>query len=306
MYMYMHVADLYILSVLSFIKHTSLYHRGMGDKSRAFYGELSRLWSLLLSGTPVIALTATSTEQTKIKITQTLQMNPVNVICKSPNRPNIRYSIVKVSGDIHVAFKWLVSQLHKQRTSLDRVIVFCRSINRCVSLYKMFLVELKEASYEPRGSPPSIENRLFAMYHARVGDDDKAVIMESMINPSGNCRVLFSTTACGMGVDIPNVRTVIHFGPSSDIDDYFQECGRAGRDGADSKAVLFMYPGCLVGHVSKAMKKYCASKECRRCELLSNFVGDIDVTTVNGLKHNCCDICTLQCECEIPCPLVEQ
>lgn len=170
-------------SVLSFIKHMSLHHRGMEDKFRAFYGELSRLQSLLPSGTPVIALTATSTEQTKSKITQTLQMNPVNVICKSPNRPNIRYSIVTVSGDIHVAFKWLVSQLHKQHTSLDRVIVFCRLINRCVSLYKMFLVE---SSYESRGSPPSIENRLFAMYHAQVGDDDKAVIMQSMLNPSGN------------------------------------------------------------------------------------------------------------------------
>lgn len=49
-----------------------------------------------------------------------------------------------------------------------------------------------------------------------------------------------------MGVDIPNVRTVIHFGPSSDIDDYFQECGRAGRDGSESEAALFMCPGCLL------------------------------------------------------------
>ena len=95
-----------------------------------------------------------------------------------------------------------------------------------------------------------------------------------------------------MGVDI---QTVIHFGPSSDIDAYF--C-RAGRDGKDSEAILFLYPGCLVGHVSKAMKNYFASKERRRHELLTNFVGGIDMTTVSGLKHSCCDICTLRCECQ--------
>ena len=66
----------------------------------------------------------------------------------------------------------------------------------------MFLTELREKSYEPCGSPPSIKTRLFAMYHARIGDNDKSLIM---VKPSGNCRVLFCTTAFGMGVDVPNV-----------------------------------------------------------------------------------------------------
>ena len=109
------------------------------------------------------------------------------------------------------------------------------------------------------------------------------------MNPSGNCHVLFSITASGMGVDIPNIRTVIHYGPSSDIDDYFQECSRAGCDGIESEAVLFVYPGSLAGHVSRGMKNYCASKECRRRELLATFVGGIDTAIVSGLKHNCCD-----------------
>ena len=46
-----------------------------------------------------------------------------------------------------------------------------------------------------------------------------------------------------LGVDVPNIRTVIHYGPSMDIDDYFQESGRAGRDGKASEAVMFNYPG---------------------------------------------------------------
>ena len=50
-------------------------------------------------------------------------------------------------------------------------------------------------------------------------------------------------------MDVSNIRTVIHFGPKADIDDYFQESGRAGCDGIESNAILYYYPGCLMqGH----------------------------------------------------------
>ena len=67
------------------------------------------------------------------------------------------------------------------------------------------------------------------------------IILQSMTNPDGKCRVLFATIAFGMGVNIPNIRTVIHFGPSADIDDYFQESGRCGREGTKAEAILFLY-----------------------------------------------------------------
>ena len=103
---------------------------------------------------------------------------------------------------------------------------------------------MREKSYEPLGRRPENSTRLFAMYHARVSEDDKQLILQSMLNPNGICRVLFCTTAFGMGIDVPNVRTIIHFGPPSDVDDYFQESGWAGRDGIESKAVLYYYPTC--------------------------------------------------------------
>ena len=133
------------------------------------------------------------------------------------------------------------------------------------------------------------------MYHARVDDEDKKIILRTFQPPSGTCRILFSTVAFGMGVDIPNVRTVIHCGPPNDVESYFQESGLAGRDGKPSKAILYLYPGSLLSHVEKSMKAYCTleADKCHREELLKHFPGK----NVQHLVHMYCDQCTQVCEC---------
>ena len=101
------------------------------------------------------------------------------------------------------------------------------------------------------------------------------------------------------GVDIPHINTIIHYGPSRDIDDYLQESGRAGRNGEDSHAVLYVYPGCTLGYVSPAMKRYVGNTEkCRRSLLLESFPGQ---HKIGVCEHNCCDVCTLSCKCNSPC-----
>ncbi len=137
------------------------------------------------------------------------------------------------------------------------------------------------------------------MFHSRVDDDDKVKIMASMKDAAGACRVLFSTIAFGMGVDIADIRTVIHYGPSADVDDYLQEAGRAGRDGIPSNAILYCYPGCTIGHVRPAMKKYITNTDtCRRSLLLQSFVEDHRIS-LN--RHSCCDVCVKNCPCATPC-----
>ena len=278
----------------------------MGDTFRRWYGQISQLRSLIPSSTPFVALTAAATHHVHDVIIRSLQMDPVQSIVLSPNRINIRYSIQKVSRDIYKTFRWLLQELKLKRTALSRIIVFCRSIYTCASLYKLFITELREDSYEPYGSTSSIQNRLFAMYHARISEDDKKQILESMVKPSGNCHVVLCTTAFGMGIDVPNIRTVIHFGPPADVDDYFQESGRAGRDGIESNAILYYYPTCLIGHVSKnmIMREYCKLNDnCRRKYLLRYFMGSPSTTVVGNIPYNCCDNCTVNCNCSLECPL---
>ena len=135
------------------------------------------------------------------------------------------------------------------------------------------------------------------MFHSHVDDDHKTKIMESVKDPNGTCRVVFCTIAFGMGIDIPDIRTVIHYGPSSDVDDYIQEAGHAG---VPSNAILYCYPGCTLGHVSPAMKKDATNNDtCRRLLLLQSFSGNHDTLSTN--HHRCCDICMLECSCATPC-----
>ena len=270
----------------------------MGDAFRRWYGQVVNIRSLLSSAVPVAALTATSTAATKEKITQHLQLHSYETICRSPDRANVRYSVVSASRDLEKSFSWLIQQLHTLRLQTPKVVVFCRSLSTCSALYKLFLVRLDRDSCEPVESLSCISNRLFAMFHSKVDEEDKVQILESMSSHDGKCRVLFSTIAFGMGIDIPNIRTVIHYGPSTDIDDYFQESGRCGKDGIQSQAILYVYPGCLYGHVSPAMKQYCNNSQvCRRRLLLQSFVGGDEKATDLPDKQDCCDICASNSQC---------
>lgn len=104
---------------------------------------------------------------------------------------------------------------------MPKVRIFCQSINSCVAIYKYFITTMRDSSYEPDGgSQPSCHNYLFAMFHARVDEDNKCSIISSFSSPYGTCSVIFSTIAFGIGVDVPDIQTVIHYGPSSGVEEY--------------------------------------------------------------------------------------
>ena len=128
--------------------------------------------------------------------------------------------------------------------------------------------------------------RLVDMFTSITEDTVKTSIIQNFTSCEGCCRVVIGTIAFGMGLDSPNVRNVIHWGPSSDIESYVQESGRVGRDGEPAYAKLFYAD--TGGGVSSDMKKYCKnSGTCRKDFLFKHF--DSDVTA--NCDNVCCDIC---------------
>ena len=116
----------------------------------------------------------------------------------------------------------------------------------------------------------------------------KKNIVDSFTSTISVLRVVIATTAFGMGVDCSNVRVVINLSPPSDIEEYIQQTGRAGRDGLPSQAILY-WSSESVRYASEKMVDYCKNTTtCRHEFLFSEFDNYTNVCNVN-----CCDICDI-------------
>lgn len=80
------------------------------------------------------------------------------------------------------------------------------------------------------------------MFHGSTPPDLKSIVMKEFVNEKGRCFIVVATSALGMGVNIKNIRHVVHVGLPTDVEAYIQELGRAGRDGNQSYAFLFYRP----------------------------------------------------------------
>ena len=171
----------------------------------------------LLPGVPVLALTATATPQVVDDIQQKLGFARPNVFRMSFERQNLAY-IVRRTAD---KTQELLHILHRVQGS---TIVYARSRRRTQDVAKLLAAQGITADY----------------YHA--GLDDAAKDLRQHRWQTGESRVMVATNAFGMGIDKPDVRLVIHIDLPDSIEAYFQEAGRAGRDGQKAYAVILYNP----------------------------------------------------------------
>lgn len=221
----------------------------------------------------------------------------------SPDRPNIFYE-VRPRTDIDYDMKPFVCSLKKHLVEAPRVIVYCQSLNLCADLFGHFMAELGDDVYYPAGAEKVLANRLIGMFHSRTTAHNKDVLLQSLTTTGGTVRIVFATTALGMGVHMADVTTIVHYGAPGSIDDYFQSSGRGGRGGrcgSEAFSIVFWIPrDCPLKKDPKttrdyevaAVRRYLENTTvCRRSWLLKYF--DQSLSSTVALK-SCCDICAKQ------------
>ena len=246
---------------------------------------------------PVLALTATATSATKATVIESLSLRPDTFnVYVSPNRANIFLHKMKVSRAVHEAFGWLIDMIKEMGPNTPRTIIYCKQQKECGRLFRHFKLELGGNAYYPLHSVPSSANMIIGMYHHNTLKKHQERVLDSLFCEAGVCRVVFASTALGMGVNIKDIRMVIHYGPPMHMDDFVQEMGRAGRDLQPAKAVL-IYHGGHLRKCDKVVKKYTKSEDtCLRQIILSEF-DDSENDLINS--PNCCTICHQKCHCGV-------
>jgi ATP-dependent DNA helicase RecQ len=237
---------------------------------------------------PALALTATATPRVLEEIESALCLREPLRVRTGLDRPNLHFSVQALRGGaerLEVLRRELEAAGLRGRGGTGRSIIYCSTRKTVERVAK----ELRSAGFG------------VGYYHA--GRTKLARERAQRAFESGRTRILAATNAFGMGIDLPDIRLIVHFQTPGSVEAYYQEAGRAGRDGDPARCLLFFGAGDLMTQrrlssggsatllrrredAIRAIERYATTASCRRHALLAHFTGDSHHPVCGS-----CDVC---------------
>jgi ATP-dependent DNA helicase RecQ len=254
-----------------------------GHDFRPEYRRIREIIEAINDDIPIMALTATATPKVQSDIMKTLDMKEPKIYMSSFNRPNLYYEIRQKKTD-STAVKQII-QLVKQNGGKSGIIYVTNRKTAEDVAQSLVVNGIKAAPYHA-----GIDNK------TRTSTQDKFLMQD--------IDVIVATIACGMGIDKPDIRFVIHFDVPKSLENYYQETGRAGRDGLEGKCYAF-FSHKDITKIEKLLKDktvaekeranqlidetiaYCESAQCRRKFILHYFGEAYDEVACHQMCDNC-------------------
>ena len=249
-----------------------------GHDFRPHYCRLNELKQRFMH-VPMMALTATADKATRYDIIEQLQLNQPYVHTGSFDRPNIRYTIEEKFKPMVQLLRYLKEQQNQSG------IIYCTSRKRVDDVAE----KLADAGFNA------------AAYHAGMSNEQRQFVQSGFARD--DIQIVVATVAFGMGINKPNVRFVVHYDIPKSVEAYYQETGRAGRDGLAAEAIMYFDPA-DIGRVRRffediedeqrrrveeqrfnAMASFAEAQTCRR-QILLNYFSEYKRETCGN-----CDIC---------------
>ena len=249
-----------------------------GHDFRPEYAQLGHLKEYFPT-IPLVALTATADHATQQDILQRLNLNDPLIEIRSFDRPNIEYLLIEKYRPLSQLFNYL--DQHKDESG----IIYCTSRKRTEEIAGKLAAK-------------GLNSRC---YHAGLPIEERQRVQDLFIKDE--VEIVVATVAFGMGIDKPNVRFVVHYEIPKNIESYYQETGRAGRDGLPAQAMLFYDPADparirslleknpnqeqlrIELHKLNTMVAFAEAQTCRRRVVL-NYFGEYSPKACGN-----CDIC---------------
>ena len=163
----------------------------------------------------------------------------IDLVSTLPDRPNIFLNFKPSCSCVYEKLDFYLQEVSVKGVKARKAILFCQTIKSVSDIFQHIMFTLGSKAFHLGLRKKG--NNLVSMFHSCVSSGEKDYLLQTFVSPDSHIRFIITTIAFGMGVDVPDISFVFHWGASKSVLAYWQEVGRSGRKGEPAEAIFLPF-----------------------------------------------------------------